>query len=48
MRLEQLRFVRRERQVSYGRVVLVSIEPAGIQAVEEFGAAGVAFRPMPK
>jgi DNA-binding MarR family transcriptional regulator len=35
-RLEELGLVRRERQADDGRVVLVSLEPAGIQALEDF------------
>jgi DNA-binding MarR family transcriptional regulator len=35
-RLEEMGLVRRERQADDGRVVLVSLEPAGIQALEEF------------
>jgi DNA-binding MarR family transcriptional regulator len=37
-RLEELGLVRRERQADDGRVVLVSLEPAGIQALEDFRA----------
>jgi DNA-binding MarR family transcriptional regulator len=37
-RLEQLGLVRRERQTDDGRVVLVSLEPAGLQAYEDFRA----------
>jgi DNA-binding MarR family transcriptional regulator len=35
-RLEELGLVKRERQVDDGRVVLVSLEQAGLQALEEF------------
>jgi len=35
-RLEELSLVRRERQADDGRVVLVSLEPAGLQALENF------------
>ena len=35
-RLEELGLVRRERQTDDGRMVLVSLEPAGIQALEDF------------
>jgi DNA-binding MarR family transcriptional regulator len=37
-RLEELGLVRRERQADDGRVVLVSLEPAGLQALEDFRA----------
>src|SRR5579862_5923529 len=37
-RLEELGLVKRERQADDGRVVLVSLEPAGIQALEDFRA----------
>src|ERR1700722_7268945 len=37
-RLEEMGLVRRERQADDGRVVLVSLEPAGIQALEDFRA----------
>jgi DNA-binding MarR family transcriptional regulator len=37
-RLEEIGLVRRERQADDGRVVLVSLEPAGIQALEDFRA----------
>src|SRR5271156_1769234 len=37
-RLEEMGLVRRERQTDDGRVVLVSLEPAGIQALENFRA----------
>jgi DNA-binding MarR family transcriptional regulator len=37
-RLEDLGLVRRERQADDGRVVLVSLEPAGIQAYEDYRA----------
>jgi DNA-binding MarR family transcriptional regulator len=37
-RLEELGLVRRERQTDDGRVVLVSLEPAGLQALEDFRA----------
>jgi len=37
-RLEELGLVRRERQADDGRVVLVSLGPAGIQALEDFRA----------
>src|SRR3984885_14233829 len=37
-RLEELGLVRRERQADDGRVVLVSLEPAGLQAHEDFRA----------
>src|ERR1700678_4081698 len=42
-RLEELGLVRRERQVADGRVVLVSLEPAGIQALENFRAQFMAL-----
>jgi DNA-binding MarR family transcriptional regulator len=35
-RLEEMGLVRRERQADDGRVVLVSLEPAGVQALEDF------------
>jgi DNA-binding MarR family transcriptional regulator len=35
-RLEEMGLVRRERQADDGRVVLVSLEPAGTQALEHF------------
>src|ERR1700733_5519331 len=37
-RLEEVGLVRRERQADDGRVVLVSLEPAGLQAHEDFRA----------
>src|ERR1700678_186156 len=37
-RLEEVGLVRRERQADDGRVVLVSLEPAGTQALDEFRA----------
>jgi DNA-binding MarR family transcriptional regulator len=37
-RLEEMGLVKRERQADDGRVVLVSLEPAGIQALEDFRA----------
>ncbi len=37
-RLEEMGFVRRKRQADDGRVVLVSLEPAGRQAHEDFRA----------
>jgi DNA-binding MarR family transcriptional regulator len=37
-RLEELGLVRRERQADDGRVVLVSLQPAGLQAHEDFRA----------
>src|SRR6202035_6103566 len=37
-RLEEMGLVRRERQADDGRVVLVSLEPAGLQAYEDFRA----------
>jgi DNA-binding MarR family transcriptional regulator len=42
-RLEEVGFVRRERQADDGRVVLVSLEPAGIQALEDFRAQFMAL-----
>ena len=42
-RLEELGLVRRERQTDDGRVVLVSLEPAGIQALENFRAQFMAL-----
>jgi DNA-binding MarR family transcriptional regulator len=42
-RLEEMGLVRRERQADDGRVVLVSLEPAGIQALEEFRAQFLAL-----
>src|SRR3984885_9589124 len=42
-RLEQMGLVRRERQADDGRVVLVSLEPAGIQALENFRAQFMAL-----
>jgi DNA-binding MarR family transcriptional regulator len=42
-RLEELGLVRRERQTDDGRVVLVSLEPAGIQALETFRAQFMAL-----
>jgi DNA-binding MarR family transcriptional regulator len=42
-RLEEMGLVRRERQADDGRVVLVSLEPAGIQALEEFRAQFMAL-----
>ena len=42
-RLEELGLVRRERQADDGRVVLVSLEPAGIQALEDFRAQFMAL-----
>lgn len=37
-RLEELGLVRRQRRADDGRVVLVSLEPAGLRAREEFRA----------
>jgi DNA-binding MarR family transcriptional regulator len=37
-RLEEMGLVRRQRQADDGRVVLVSLEPAGVQALEDFRA----------
>lgn len=37
-RLEEMGLVRRERQADDGRVVLVSLEPAGLQALADFRA----------
>ena len=37
-RLEEMGLVKRKRQSDDGRVVLVSLEPAGIQALEDFRA----------
>jgi DNA-binding MarR family transcriptional regulator len=42
-RLEEMGLVRRERQADDGRVVLVSLEPAGIQALEDFRAQFLAL-----
>src|ERR1700722_11286100 len=42
-RLEELRLVRRERQADDGRVVLVSLDPAGIQALEDYRAQFIAL-----
>ena len=42
-RLEEMGLVRRERQADDGRVVLVSLEPAGIQALENFRAQFMAL-----
>jgi DNA-binding MarR family transcriptional regulator len=42
-RLEEMSLVRRERQADDGRVVLVSLEPAGIQALEDFRAQFMAL-----
>ena len=42
-RLEELGLVRRERQADDGRVVLVFIEPAGRQALEDFRAQFMAL-----
>jgi DNA-binding MarR family transcriptional regulator len=42
-RFEEIGLVRRERQADDGRVVLVSLEPAGIQALEEFRAQFMAL-----
>src|SRR5580698_4344396 len=42
-RLEELGLVRRERQADDGRVVLVSLQPAGIQALEDFRAQFIAL-----
>ena len=42
-RLEELGLVKRERQADDGRVVLVSLEPAGLQALEEFRAQFMAL-----
>jgi DNA-binding MarR family transcriptional regulator len=42
-RLEELGLVRRERQADDGRVVLVYLEPAGLQAHEDFRAQFMAL-----
>src|SRR5271154_874194 len=42
-RLEELGLVKRERQADDGRVVLVSLEPAGLQALEDFRAQFMAL-----
>jgi len=42
-RLEEIGLVRRERQADDGRVVLVSLEPAGIQALGDFRAQFMAL-----
>jgi DNA-binding MarR family transcriptional regulator len=42
-RLEELGLVKRERQADDGRVVLVSLEPAGLQALEDFRAQFIAL-----
>src|SRR6202522_4147309 len=42
-RLEEMGLVRRERQTDDGRVVLVSLEPAGILALEDFRAQFMAL-----
>ena len=42
-RLEELALVRRERQADDGRVVLVSLKPAGLQALEDFRAQFMAL-----
>jgi DNA-binding MarR family transcriptional regulator len=42
-RLEEMGLVKRERQADDGRVVLVSLEPAGIQAYEDFRAQFMAL-----
>src|ERR1700677_1027140 len=42
-RLEELGLVRRERPADDGRVVLVFLEPAGIQALEDFRAQFMAL-----
>jgi DNA-binding MarR family transcriptional regulator len=42
-RLEELGFVRRERQADDGRVVLVFLEPAGRQALEDYRAQFMAL-----
>ena len=42
-RLEELGLVRRERQADDGRVVLVFLEPAGLQALEDFRAQFMAL-----
>jgi DNA-binding MarR family transcriptional regulator len=42
-RLEEMGLVRRERQADDGRVVLVSLEPTGNQALEDFRAQFMAL-----
>jgi DNA-binding MarR family transcriptional regulator len=42
-RLEEMGLVKRERQADDGRVVLVSLEPAGLQAYEDFRAQFMAL-----
>ncbi|MCU1489193.1 MAG: MarR family transcriptional regulator, partial [Acidimicrobiaceae bacterium] len=42
-RLEDVGLVRRERRAGDGRVVLVSLEPAGIQALEDYRAQFMAI-----
>jgi DNA-binding MarR family transcriptional regulator len=42
-RLEELGLVKRERQADDGRMVLVSLEPAGLQAHEDFRAQFMAL-----
>jgi DNA-binding MarR family transcriptional regulator len=42
-RLEEMGLVRRERQAEDGRVVLVFVEPAGIQAYDDFRAQFMAL-----
>ena len=42
-RLEEMGLVRRERQADDGRVVLVFLEPAGTQALEDFRAQFMAL-----
>ena len=42
-RLEELGLLRRERGADDGRVVLVSLEPAGLQALEDFRAQFMAL-----
>jgi len=42
-RLEEMGLVRRERQADDGRVVLVSLEPAGIEALDDFRAQFMAL-----
>ena len=42
-RLEEMGLVRRERQADDARVVLVSLEPAGTQALEDFRAQFMAL-----
>ena len=42
-RLEEMGLVKRQRQADDGRVVLVSVEPAGIEALEDYRAQFMAL-----